>query len=259
MQVTESYPGLLGFREVVGLPTAGGGRVRAGILYRSGTPQFLDEDTARRLLADTGVTATVDLRLPHEIEQEGRGPLDGLGVAHHPHAIRVGSLVSTMSAVASMVGDDPVLETSLRYLAEGPDAVAAAVAELVRPGGSPVLVHCTVGRDRTGVVVALALAAVGVDRTAIATEYGLLPEDVPRSMERLREMVSYADDVDLYPRETFELEPDTILRFLDAVDRLHGGPREFLLAHGVTPQTLVELEELLVETSPAPPLDEEQP
>ncbi|SHK41435.1 Protein tyrosine/serine phosphatase [Pseudonocardia thermophila] len=247
--MTGTYRGLLGFREVAGLRTGDGRRVRRGRLYRSGTPQFLDEAEARRLVADTGIRSTIDLRLPHEMEQEGRGGFDLIGVPAHQYPIRVGQLVSETSAVAPMRGDDPVLDQYLRYLAVGSDAVAGAVARIAQPGTTPVLVHCTVGKDRTGVVVALALAAVGVERDEIAAEYGLLAEDVSASMERLRGMVSYGDDVDLYPPETFRVEPSTILRFLDAVDRIHGGPRAFLVDNGVIPQTLEALAEVLLEPS----------
>lgn len=91
-----SYPGLPGFREgsrvCAPAPAAG---IRPGLLYRS-TPQFLDLAAGRRLLADTGIASTVDLRLPHEVDQEGRGPLDRLGVRHAPHPVRLRS--SSLSA-----------------------------------------------------------------------------------------------------------------------------------------------------------------
>ncbi|WP_373695216.1 tyrosine-protein phosphatase [Actinomycetospora aeridis] len=51
--VAPRYEGLLGFREVAGLPTVEGGVVRPGVLYRSGTPQFLTGSAARALVADT--------------------------------------------------------------------------------------------------------------------------------------------------------------------------------------------------------------
>ncbi|TWH18633.1 protein tyrosine/serine phosphatase [Prauserella rugosa] len=247
MSMNTCYPALLGFREVSGQRSSFGGQVRSGVLYRSGTPQFLDYATALRLLRDTSITATVDLRLQHEVEQEGRGPLDELGVGHLTHAIQVGALVSANSAVAPMTGDDPVVATYLRYLDEGPEAVAGAIADIVQLGGAPVLVHCTVGKDRTGVIIAMALAAVGVDHDEIATEYGLLANQVEESMQRLRGMKSYGDAVDLYPPETFAVEPGSIIRFLDAVDHRHGGTREFLLSHGFTHQMLEELEESLLD------------
>ncbi|WP_342669624.1 tyrosine-protein phosphatase [Aldersonia kunmingensis] len=87
--MTATYAGLLGFRDIGGLRTQGGGRVRRGVLFRSGTPQFLDGDAARILLADTGIRSTIDLRLPHEVAVEGRGPLDRLQVRHYPHPFSI--------------------------------------------------------------------------------------------------------------------------------------------------------------------------
>lgn len=52
------HPGLLGFREVAGLPTADG-RLRPGLLHRRGTPQLLGSADARAPQA-----ATIPRRLP---------------------------------------------------------------------------------------------------------------------------------------------------------------------------------------------------
>jgi hypothetical protein len=174
---------LLGFREVAGLRARSGGRVRPGLLYRSGTPQFLDLAAGRRLLAETGIASTIDLRLPHEADQEG-----------------------TVS----------------------------------------VLLHCTVGKDRTGAVVALLLDALGVCREDIAADYARGASDAAEAMARLRSMVSYGDAVDLYPPEALTAEPGTIHRFLAGVDDRHGGSRAFLRDHGLTPAMLDDLDALLV-------------
>jgi protein tyrosine/serine phosphatase len=256
--VRPGYPGLLGFREVAGLPTVDGGRIRPGLLYRSGTPQFLDLPDARRLVEETGIRSTIDLRLPHEVEQEGRGPLDALGVRHVLRPIRIRALVAAGSAVAPMTGDDPVVDTYLRYVSDGAAGLVAVLPDLLRPGMLPTLVHCTVGKDRTGVVVALLLAAVGVRRDEIVTEYAAGADDVRPAMERLRGMTSYGDDVDVYPRQTWELEPDAIRRFLDLVDERYGGVPSLLADHGVPASVVADLTRVLVEPPPQP-RHQEQP
>ncbi|MGY1829723.1 tyrosine-protein phosphatase [Geodermatophilus sp. SYSU D01180] len=257
--MTATYNGLLGFREVAGLRTEDGGRVRRGLLYRSGTPQFLDPAAARRLVADTGIRSTIDLRLPHEVEQEGRGPLDALGVRQCLHPVRVGGVVAPGSAVAPMPGDDPVVGTYLRYLDEGAGAVVGAFRELARPGGLPALVHCTVGKDRTGVVVGLLLTAVGVRRDDVVAEYAAGADDVAPAMERLRGMASYGDAVDVYPPATWVVEAEAMRRFLAAVDERHGGVRPFLRARGLAPSVLEDLTGVLVEHPADPHPDQELP
>ncbi|MDN5916137.1 MAG: tyrosine-protein phosphatase [Pseudonocardia sp.] len=243
-----SYPGLLGFREVAGLRTADGGSLRPGLLYRSGTPQFVDEATTRRLIRDTGIVATLDLRLPHEVEQEGRGHLDELAVAHLRHPVRLRARVTPGSAVAPMPGADPLVTTYVRYLEEGASAIVGAIEQLLHRGTLPVLMHCTLGKDRTGVIIAVLLDALGVNRAEIAAEYARGASDLAEAMERLRRMVSYGDAIDIYPPEASTAEPATIFRFLAAVDDRLGGSRAFLRDHGLSEVQLTELSGRLVHT-----------
>ncbi len=109
-----------------------------------------------------------------------------------------------------------------------PDRVAAAVAAVARarPGG--VLVHCQVGRDRTGLVAALILSLAGVPAAEIAADYGL-------SAERLRplydEWLAGADDPAVRARLEREnvSDPAAMLELLDGLDA-----EAYLLEGGAT-------------------------
>ena len=244
--MTAIYAGLLGFRDVGGLRTRDGGHVRSGVLFRSGTPQFLDEQSARALIADTGIRATIDLRLPHEVAVEGRGPLDELRVRHFRHPFSIGDRVAEDSAVAPMDGDDPLVTRYLKYLAEDAAGVVSLTTRLLEPAVLPVLVHCTVGKDRTGVAVALLLDAIGVLREDIAADYAAAPDDVAVSMRRLRQMASYGPAADLYPPEAWTAPADAMERFLGNVDRRYGGTRNLLQDNGIGPEEIRRLTELLL-------------
>ncbi len=202
--MTTSYTGLLGFRDVGGLCTNDGGQVRRGLLYRSGTPQFLASDAARALIADTGIRATIDLRLPHEVAVEGRGPPRRAGGCS---TFRTRSASTTPSPRPPRWPRCPVttplVTRYLAYLAQDAAGVVSLISRLLDPGVLPVLVHCTVGKDRTGVAVALLLDAIGVRREDIVTDYATAPDDVVASMHRLREMASYGAATDLYPPQVW--------------------------------------------------------
>ena len=73
----------------------------------------------------------------------------------------------------------------LGYLEDRPDQVVAAVRTIASSEG-PVLVHCAAGKDRTGVVVALALSAVGVRPEAIVADYAATGERTGPLLDRLR-------------------------------------------------------------------------
>ena len=83
----------------------------------------------------------------------------------------------------------------LKYLADRPDSVVGALDD-VASGPGPVLVHCAAGKDRTGVVVAMALAAVGVERSAVVEDYVLTGERIAAIMARLRASSTYAADLE---------------------------------------------------------------
>lgn len=248
--VAPRYEGLLGFREVAGLPTVDGGVVRSGVLYRSGTPQFLTESAARELVADTGLRATIDLRLVDEAQREGRGPLDAVDVPVVRVPFTPRKLVAEGSAVARMPGEDPLVGTYLNYLENDAAAVAGVARALADPDVTPALVHCTLGRDRTGAAVAVVLDALGVRRDAIAADYAASEADLGAAMERLRSMASYGDAIDVYPPEAFRADAAVIERYLTGVDVRHGGARALLAAHGVGDDTFAHLRATLIEEKP---------
>lgn len=55
----------------------------------------------------------------------------------------------------------------------GTGPIAAVLNDLAREKPEPILIHCTAGKDRTGVLCAIILALCGVDDETIANEYSL--------------------------------------------------------------------------------------
>lgn len=241
--------GTLNFRPVGPLPTADGRRVVAGKLFRSDTLQFLSADSARHLVEVLRIKTVIDLRLPYELKHEGRGPLEDSDLVYRHLPFRVEGTSSSDSAAPILNPDDPIVPHYLGYMISGPESVAGVVKALaVDPEVAfPAVVHCTAGKDRTGVAIAMVLAAVGVDDETIAMEYAAGSDRVAAVMERLRSMPSYGDTVDRLPPAANITPPEYMLRFLAGVRAQHGGVREFLLTNGVTEEDLVRLRETLTE------------
>ena len=231
-------PGSVNFRDTGGLP-AGRGRTRSGVLFRSGNLAQLHDDGVAAI-ERLGIRTIVDLRADDE-------------VAHAPS--RVESLpVATahvplfLGSVTSFFTQDMSLSDMYRSLAEesGAQIVSAIRAILDDP---PALVHCTVGKDRTGVTVAVALAAAGVDRDAVIADYarteGLLPEWRNRDLvARLKQWHPEA----VHLEELATRSPAPVMRaFLDDLDTRYGSPAGFLVAHGFTEDEVRRLREVLVD------------
>jgi len=134
----------------------------------------------------------------------------------------------------------------LRYLDERADSVLAAL-RLIAGAPGATIVHCAAGKDRTGVVVALALAEVGVTREAIVDDYALSAERVEAILERLVARRTYATDlVKDEPIDKHKPKPATMERLLDALDEQYGGVPAWLRSHGWSEQDAAALRRKLL-------------
>jgi len=230
-------PGAVNLRDVGGLP-AGATVTRHGVLYRSGNLAQLDE-RGTTALAGLRLRRIIDLRADEEVAH-APSRVDGLGIVTQRVPLFLGS-------VESFFADDISLDEMYRRLVEDSSAL---VVEVVRGilADQPVLVHCTVGKDRTGVTVALTLAAAGVDADAVVADYarteGLLPEWRNR---RIVEFLRSQHPDALHLEDLATRSPAPVMRaMLAGVDERYGSPAEYLRAHGLADDEISELRRVLL-------------
>jgi protein-tyrosine phosphatase len=161
----------LNLRDIGGLPAPAGAHTRPGVLLRSGSLRLLDADDARALIVDYGVHTVVDLRTPQELAADGPSRLAGLGAAtvHLPLITDLDRSMHNLEGAAA-----PALAAAYQSILHHGRRHLVTVARLLGWSGSgALLVHCALGKDRTGIVIAVLLDAVGVDRSAILDDYAL--------------------------------------------------------------------------------------
>ncbi|CAH0217753.1 tyrosine-protein phosphatase [Microbacterium sp. Bi128] len=230
--------GATNFRDVGGL-SAGSGRTRSGVLFRSGNLRHVDDEGLEALRA-LGLRRIVDLRDDDEV-RHAPSRLTGLDVDVQRLPLFLGSVESFFERDISLG------ELYDELISDSPTRIVAAVRAIA--GAQPVLIHCTVGKDRTGVTVAIALAAAGVDRDAVVADYARTESLLPAERNRL--IVSGIRALHPENRHAEELatrSPAPVMRaLLERLDAEHGSPAGFLRAHGVTDDELAGLRDALVE------------
>jgi protein-tyrosine phosphatase len=248
--------GAVNVRDVGGLPADDGGWIVAGRLLRADNLQELSSADVTRLVRDIGVTTVIELRSSAELASEGPAPLEAVPSVqhvHHPVIPELGSatdvaaealLMTKKEEERSRFPDDPTCGHYLGYLEDRPDQVVGAVRSIARDEGAA-LVHCAAGKDRTGVVTALALTAAGVRPEAVVADYAATGERIEAILGRLRRSPTYARDIDRRPIEAHRPRPETMKAFLGEVDACYGGVARWLTGHGLTPEELSLLRDKL--------------
>jgi protein tyrosine/serine phosphatase len=253
-------------RDLGGLPTTDGGRTVPGRVLRSDNLQTLTEDDVRRLVEEVRLREVVDLRTTAEILLEGRGPLRDVPEithrhfsllperGHHTDVFAVeeadplpdlpadwGETVLPRQAPEHDRAEPPAVRSYLGYLSDRADAVVAALRALAEPVDGATVVHCAAGKDRTGVVVAFALAVADVPHEEIVADYAMTADVIDALVAKLATSPTYAEDMERRDVASHTPRADTMARLLALLDERHGGPVGWLDAHGFGPGDRVAL------------------
>jgi protein tyrosine/serine phosphatase len=212
-------------------------------LFRSDSLHELTESDVV-VLRGLGLTSVIDLRTPTEVERTGRGLLAGEALRYRHLSVTRQEGGESQAAPTEFQAD--LADRYLWYLEVGSDNLASALAMIADPGGSPAVFHCAAGKDRTGVLAALVLDIVGVERNAIVEDYALTGERMALILERLRRDPAVGDRIDEIPPHVFAVDPGTMERFLDLLDDQYGGANNWARDAGVTEETVTGIRELLV-------------
>lgn len=185
-------------RDIGGYRTREGRTVRKGVVYRSGTLSHVT-DAGCESFGKLGVVTVIDFR-----NRLSPLPLYNGDVLGIHRAARV------YGCPMSFPGGEPWQEFYVRGVRENAESYREAFELLAEPGRLPLLYHCRAGADRTGVMTALLLTLLGVDRETVLAEF------------RLSEQVDRPGSL------------DAMVRLLDEVEA-KGGIVQFLADLGVTP------------------------
>jgi protein-tyrosine phosphatase len=216
-----------------------------GVLLRSDNLQSLTARDVGVLVGQESLEVVLDLRTDMEVELEGPGPITReprVRIEHRSLYPRSGgntdldadSVQLWPPAGPSLWPDEPrVVQAYLSYVTARPDSIVASLRTIAGARGA-VLVHCAAGKDRTGMVVAIALDAAGVDRSAIVCDYLATTERIDAIMARLVDSPTYRSELEGHDPQAHAPVPGTIERVLEVLDGEFGGSAAWLSANGMS-------------------------
>lgn len=207
----EVIASLVNFRDLGGLETTTGRRIAAGRVFRSDALTHLTDADRDHLRHQLGVRTVVDLRSPLEHDRLGRYDEAWLGVTVHELPILDGAVLREQASQGRL----PMSEMYRIIAIESVETVRRAVGILADPAALPAVLACSGGKDRTGVVAALVLAALGVPREEILADYERSAPGLDALRERMKARMEGAGVV--VPPDAFTLDVTALATVLDTV------------------------------------------
>jgi protein-tyrosine phosphatase len=208
-----SLPSRFNLRDLGGTPTADGRIVAPGRLYRGASMHRLEADHLEAV-APLGIRAAIDLRSSEEV---GRGTFSGgaAPIRHLPIFETGPSFREPIDDIARTLAD-----AYLWMLSEGGASIRTALEVLGEPRDLPAVVYCAAGKDRTGVVVAIVLRLLGVEREVVAADYAR--SDEPAAALRAWHLDNGTSPDQLAAAGIFRAPSAAMGLFLDSVDAEFG-------------------------------------
>ncbi|MFI9803328.1 tyrosine-protein phosphatase [Streptomyces sp. NPDC052301] len=262
-QVPSTEPELAGvrnFRDVGGLPTEDGRRVRHGVLFRSGhLAHATAQDTV--FLAGLGLHTVFDFRNAADQKLEGpdvelpgvrnvnlplSDPADG---AEFWNMVRDGDLDQLRGILAGGKGADRMI-ASYRKIVRERTAEHSRVLHALVEDSVPALMHCAAGKDRAGISIAVTLLALGVEREAIVADY--LESNAKHRRYKVRRSGSadtaYTPEVMELLSPLFDARADYLQAAFESIHDTWGGVDTYLeQGLGLSPQSRDRLRERLLD------------
>lgn len=239
------------FRDVAGpgYLTADGVRLRRGVLFRSNELQLSDVDAGA--LRDLGIRDVLDLRDHPEVEAHPDAEVPGAAWTH----VRVpGIPMDDVATLTSRAEGLATMKRVYRVFVED-DGARAAFGELLTvlaDAEHPQLFHCTAGKDRTGVVVALLLSVAGVDDETIVNDYALTGANLTEEwMEARRADASRYGLTWEALRPALETPPGAMRATLAHLREQYGDASGYLVSIGVAPESVSRIRVNLTEMPPS--------
>ncbi|NMG29494.1 protein-tyrosine-phosphatase [Aromatoleum evansii] len=249
----------MNFRSLAGLPTKDGRRIAGHVVLRSDQLDRL-QPTDWDLLASFGVKTVCDLRtasernrFPNSLPEQGMRqiPIELVGdVRSNPELVE---------PLRTRHGAEGAVEMMRQMYRQFPEALAphlSTLFRLFREDEVPVLVHCVVGKDRTGFTVAVILHALGVADEAVMADYLLstrvreLADGERRAATaRIIRRITDRDPTEEMIDAILDARPEYLRAALDTVNERYGSMQGYLRARaGLDEEALAELRERWLES-----------
>jgi protein-tyrosine phosphatase len=240
------FSSVMNFRDIGGYPARGGRTVAWRKVFRSGEFRNVTQDDFKRLTSELGVVSVIDLRSGLELQNNGKGLLEGSEIKY--------------CNIAFMTDDDPGANAS-RYAhctnmgefylemacqKDYGQRITEALEVIADSENHPLVFHCAVGKDRTGMLASVLLSLLGVAEKDIIEDYALSEPYMDELLARLKNNPQKNDPPLDIPEYFWKASPESMKLFLSTITKEYGSVKQYVAAMGGKPDLAERLANALL-------------
>jgi protein-tyrosine phosphatase len=242
------FSSVMNFRDIGGYPAGGGRTVAWRKVFRCGEFRNITQDDFKRLTCELGVVSVIDLRSGNELQNNGKGLLEGSEIKYCNIAFMTddGDPGANASRYAHCTNMGEFYLEMARQKDYG-QRIIEALEVIADPKNHPMVFHCAVGKDRTGMLAAVLLSLLGVEEKDIIEDYALSEPYMDELLARLKNNPQKNDPPLDIPEYFWKAGPESMKLFLSTIRKEYGSVKQYVVAMGGKPDLAERLAKTLLE------------
>jgi protein-tyrosine phosphatase len=235
------------FRDLGGFRAKGGHKVAQRRVFRSSEFSYMTRNDFNRLTGEIGLASVIDLRSAEERERAGIGLLSETGIKFHNISFLTdgGNKNSDEKRFTNFpnMGEFYVYLTGNKRFGQ---RIVEALEIIAAPENHPLVFHCAVGKDRTGLLAAFLLSGLGVADKDIIEDYAMSGPPMQVIIKRLNSKPETAGFVTRIPAYFWEAVPESMAVLLAALKKEFGSAEGYLKENSADSSLVKRLEKALL-------------
>jgi len=238
--MAELYSRKIGIKSVMNFRDLGGYQNRYGAtvawrrLFRSGDPRNITAEDFNSIKQEIGLKTVIDLRTAEETVTQGKWECAGLGIQYHHIPFPGGG--GNKKEEQRILDEKTNLGNYYLHIISGGNfkkQLIAALEIIASPNNLPLVFHCAIGKDRTGILSAILLSILGVDDDIIIEDYTLSGPAMVKLRKDMEQNPPKEEYIKRLPEYFWEAAPETMKIFLSGIKKKHDSVVRYLIDLGV--------------------------
>ena len=238
---------ILNFRDLGGYKARGGRTIAWRRIFRSGAFSHMTPDDYRKLTEEIKLASIVDLRSDFEVKRDGIGLPEVSGIKYYNVSLLLdgGKTEAETQRYKAFSNMGEFYLNTVRDKGFGRHIVQA-LEIIAKTENHPLDFHCAVGKDRTGMLAAMLLSALGVADKDIIEDYTLSSQVMAKLRQQLTGKGKAPEGVPPLPDFFWKAEPESMSLFLTTLRKDYGSIPDYLKLMGAENSLTQRLEKALL-------------